>query len=214
MGTGSFPGGKVRPGRAADHSPPSSAAVMEEYSYTSTHPLGHTGSVRGSLYLYTSSCGPGSSAVIEIDYGLDCPGSNPCWDAVFCPSRPPLGPTQPPVKWVPSLSQGVKCGRSVLLTTHPLLVPRSWKIRIIPLPTLWTTPGLYRDHFNFTDRTVFIYTIFANSVLFFQPLIKIIFTQNSFTITCSPKLYERLCVGEKVCGVFWTRSCDQYNERC
>ena len=30
MGTGSFPGGKVRPGRAANHSPPSSAAVMEE----------------------------------------------------------------------------------------------------------------------------------------------------------------------------------------
>ena len=28
--TGSFPGGKVRPGRAADHSPPSSVAVMEE----------------------------------------------------------------------------------------------------------------------------------------------------------------------------------------
>ena len=25
-----FPGGKVRPGRAADHSPPPSAAVMEE----------------------------------------------------------------------------------------------------------------------------------------------------------------------------------------
>jgi len=42
----------VRPGRAADHSPPSSAAVMEEQSYTSTHPLGHTGSVTGSLYLY------------------------------------------------------------------------------------------------------------------------------------------------------------------
>jgi len=30
MGTGSFPGGKVRPGRAADHSPRSSAAIMEE----------------------------------------------------------------------------------------------------------------------------------------------------------------------------------------
>jgi len=25
--------------------PPSSAAVIEEYSYTSTHPLGHTGPV-------------------------------------------------------------------------------------------------------------------------------------------------------------------------
>ena len=30
MGTGSFPGVKVRPGRAADHSPLSSAVVMEE----------------------------------------------------------------------------------------------------------------------------------------------------------------------------------------
>ena len=37
---------------------------------------------------------------------------------------------------------GVKCGRDVLLTTHPLLVPRSWESRAIPLPTLWATPGL------------------------------------------------------------------------
>ena len=44
--------GKLRPGRDADHSPPSSAAVMEEWSYTSTHPLGHTGPVKRSLYLY------------------------------------------------------------------------------------------------------------------------------------------------------------------
>jgi len=47
--------GKVRPGRAADHSPPSSAAVMEEYIYTSTHPLGHTGTLNGitlPLYMY------------------------------------------------------------------------------------------------------------------------------------------------------------------
>ena len=29
---------------------------------------------------------------------------------------------------------GVKCGRGVLLTTHPLLVPRSWKSRVIPIP--------------------------------------------------------------------------------
>jgi len=42
----------VRPVRAADHSPPSSAAVMEEQNYTFTHPLGHTGPVTGSLYLY------------------------------------------------------------------------------------------------------------------------------------------------------------------
>ena len=36
---------------------------------------------------------------------------------------------------------GIKCGRGVLLTTHPLLVPRSWKSRAIPLPTLWATTG-------------------------------------------------------------------------
>jgi len=46
----------VRTGRAADHSPPSSAAVMEEYSYTSTHPLGHTGPVTGSLYFFLIRC--------------------------------------------------------------------------------------------------------------------------------------------------------------
>jgi len=50
---------------------------------------------------------------------------------------------------------GVKCGRSVLLTTHSLLVPRSWKSRAIPLPTLWVTPGLKRDHFTFTLLSTF-----------------------------------------------------------
>jgi len=36
---------------------------------------------------------------------------------------------------------GVKYGQGLLLTTHPLLVPWSWKIRAIPLPTLWATTG-------------------------------------------------------------------------
>jgi len=36
---------------------------------------------------------------------------------------------------------GLKRGRDVL-TTHPLLVPRSWKSRAIPQPTLWAKPGL------------------------------------------------------------------------
>ena len=43
-----FPGGKVRPGRAADYSTPSSTVVMEEYSYTSTHPLGHNRACNGN----------------------------------------------------------------------------------------------------------------------------------------------------------------------
>ena len=36
----------------------------------------------------------------------------------------------------------VKCGQGVLLTTHPLLVPQSWKSIAIPLPTLQATLGL------------------------------------------------------------------------
>jgi len=41
---------------------------------------------------------PGSSVGIVTDYGLDGPGSNPGGDEIFRPSRPALGPTQPPVK--------------------------------------------------------------------------------------------------------------------
>jgi len=51
--------------------------------------------------------------------GLNGPGSNPGGDEIFRPSRAALGPNQPPVKWVPDLPRGVKCGRSVLLITHP-----------------------------------------------------------------------------------------------
>jgi len=59
----------------------------------------------------------------------------------FRPSRPALGPTQPPVKWVPGLSRGVKCGRGVLLTTHPLLLPRSWRVELY----LYPPSGPHRD---------------------------------------------------------------------
>jgi len=54
---------------------------------------------------------------------------------------------------------GVKRGRGVPLTTHPLLVPRSWKSRAIPLPTLWTTPGLSLDHF----KIPYLYSITHNT---------------------------------------------------
>jgi len=50
--------------------------------------------------------GAGNSVSISTEYGMDDPGSNPGGDEIFRPSRPALGPTQPPVQWLPGLSLG------------------------------------------------------------------------------------------------------------
>jgi hypothetical protein len=83
-----------------------------------------------------------SSGSIVSDYGLDDRAIevNPRQGQRIFPlssvSRPALGPTQPPVQWVPEvLSPGLKRGRGVALTTHPHLVPRCRMSRsYTPLP--------------------------------------------------------------------------------
>jgi hypothetical protein len=69
-----------------------------------------------NFYMTFVDEGPGSSVGIAIGYGLDGPGDRiPVGVRFFA-----LGPTQPPVQWVP-----VESGRGVTLTPHHLLVPRS-----------------------------------------------------------------------------------------
>jgi len=74
----------------------------------------------GALLCYS---GRNSAVGIATRYGQDGPWIESRWRRDFPhPSRPALGPTQPPIQWVTGLSQG-QSGRGVALTTHPHLAP-------------------------------------------------------------------------------------------
>ena len=94
------------------------------------------------IFLYVDNCGPRSSVGIVTDYGIDGPGSNAGGDEIFRPVQTGPGAHPASCKMGTGPVPVVKCGRGVLLTTHPILVPRSWKSRAITVPTLWATPGL------------------------------------------------------------------------
>jgi hypothetical protein len=69
----------------------------------------------------TYSRGLDSSIGIATRYGLDGAGIESRWGRDFPhPSRPALGPTQPPIQWVTGLSPEDKASRGVVLTTHPI----------------------------------------------------------------------------------------------
>ena len=76
---------------------------------------------------------------IATRYGLEGPGIEYWWRQDFPHlSRPAPRPIQPPVQWVPGLSQGGKGGQSVALATHPHPVSRSIEAysRVKPYLTL------------------------------------------------------------------------------
>ena len=83
--------------------------------------------------------GRDSSVGIATLYGLDGPGIESFWGLGFPhPSRPALGPTQPPIQWVPGLSLELKRpGRGV---DHPTLSSAEVKERVELY--LYSTSGL------------------------------------------------------------------------
>jgi hypothetical protein len=85
--------------------------------------------------------GPGISVGIATDYGLDGPGIESRWRD-FPPVQTGPGAHQASCTMGTGPLLGVECGRVVLLTTHHLLVPRSWKSRAIPLLPSGPQPGL------------------------------------------------------------------------
>ena len=86
--------------------------------------------------------GPGSSVGIATELRVGRSWMESRWGRDVPPVQTDPGAHLVSCKMGTVSFPGLKCGRVVLLTTHPLLVPHSWKSRAIPLPILWATPGL------------------------------------------------------------------------
>jgi hypothetical protein len=89
--------------------------------------------------------GPGSIASIVTGYGLDGPGIEFRWGArFFAPVQ--TGPAAHPASCTTGTGSfpGVKSGRGVTLTPHPLLVPWSWMGRAISLLPPWAVRPVQR----------------------------------------------------------------------
>jgi hypothetical protein len=114
----------------------------EKGGYYNTKPGRYFTGAQSYYILLFANSEPGSSVGIATDYGLDGPGIEFQWGRDFPPVQTGPG-THPSSSTMATGSfPGVKCIWGVLLTTHPLLVPRSWKSTAIPLPTLCATRGL------------------------------------------------------------------------
>jgi hypothetical protein len=107
---------------------------------------------------HVKNSGPGISVGIATDYGLEGPGIESRCGRDFSPVQTGLGANPSSCKMGTGSFPGVKYDRGVLLTTHPLLVSWSWKIRAIVLPTLWATTGPVTGKHTHTHKHTHINT--------------------------------------------------------
>jgi hypothetical protein len=90
--------------------------------------------------------GPGSSVGIATGYGLDGPGGRiPVGARFSAPVQTGRGAHPASCTMGTGSFPGVESGRGVTLTPHPLLVPRSKNIRVIPLLSLRASVACKKD---------------------------------------------------------------------
>ena len=107
---------------------------LKEAWHRSTATCNIHGQTDINVMKFSILCGLGSTVCIATGYGLEGPGIESWWRQSFPHlSRPALEPSQ----WVPGSFLAVKSSWGMMLTFHPLLVPRSRKSRAIPLLLLW-----------------------------------------------------------------------------
>ena len=81
-----------------------------------------------SIFLCRHPCGGGPGSVVgtATAYGLDVPGIESRWGAIFtAPIQTGREAHPDSCTMGTGCFPGVRCGRGVTLTPHPLLVPRS-----------------------------------------------------------------------------------------
>ena len=109
------------------------------------------------IIVYMAVCWPGSSVGIATQYEVDSPGSNPGGDEIFRPSRPALGPIQPPVQWVQEVGWVPQSGRK-----KNYLAPDGIRTSDRPayiLVTILTKLSLllYKYYLSNTTRSIYMY---------------------------------------------------------
>ena len=86
------------------------------------------------IHTYIHACGPGSSVGLATDLRAGLSGIESRWGRDFPPIQTNPGAHSASCKMGTASFPGVKCGPGVLLTTHPLLVPRSWRVWLYLYP--------------------------------------------------------------------------------
>jgi hypothetical protein len=118
--------------------------------------------------------GPGFSVNIVIRYGLDGPGVESRWRRDFPhPSKPALGPTQPPIHSVPGLCRE-ESGRGLGLAINhpPISSAEEGKSRDIPLLPFWSfmacrdIPLLPFWSFMACSRVKFTFYLYIHRIIF------------------------------------------------